>query len=382
MIQCPESSRVIVHPNQVNRAQYASFEVLRRCALPTHATNMRIKMVAVLPIVTLDRGAKIGSALLVYNWHLRGSPSPTLPLLPSCHSIPFPCGIVIPSTLMTGYLQLDQWKVSRLTVISPLSILRSKYIVARFYRTDPSQFVDLRLEPLQQKIPRFLDAVSAALSALPTSTEYRYTTSLGFDWSSPTPPSTPNEYPLTITFSLAPNTSVGVNCDIKEEILYQMSAIDEGSLTLLTIVHIASIPSTRYRGGFADDFSDRFRSYKYLPRQDPLFNHRHTSGATNETDTISWMHASEDDELSNINRELQRLGELRLQLAAELRSCLYNAENTAMEVQAFNTRQCERRDVDGPRVFIDFQDDLKVKQDVGYMIHRLERPAYIRGLRR
>jgi hypothetical protein len=359
MIQCPESSRVIVHPNQANRAQYASFEVLRRCALPTHATNMRIKIVAVLPIVTLDRGAEIGSAWLVYNWHLRSSPHPTLPPTPSCHSIPFLCGIVIPSTIMAGYLQLDRWKVSRLTIISSLSVLRSKYIVARFYRTDPSQFVDLRLEPLQQKIPRFLEAVSAALSALPTSTEYRYTTSLDFDWSSPTPPSSPSEYPLTITFSLAPNSPVGVSYDTKEEILYEMSTIDEGSLTLLTIVHIASIPSTRYQGDFAEDFADRLRSHEY-----------------------HWMHASEDDELSNINHELQQLSELRLQLAAELRSCLYNAENTAMEVQAFNAWQCERLDVDGPRVLIDFQDDLKVKQDVGYMIHRLERPAYIRGLRR
>jgi len=283
---------------------------------------------------------------------------------------------------MTGYLQLDQWKVSRLTIISPLSVLRSKYIVARFYRTDPSQFVDLRLEPLQQKVPRFLEAVSTALSALPTSTEYRYTTSLGFDCSSPTPPSTPAEYPLTITFSLAPNSPVGINYDTKEEIIYQMSAIDEGSLTLLTVVQIASIPSARYRGDFAEDFADSLRRHKYLPRRDSFFKHRDTPGTASKTYTIGGMHASEDDELSNIRHELQRLSERRLQLGAELRSCLNNAEKTAMEVQAFNTRQCERLDVDGPRVFIDFQDDLKVKQDVGYMIHRLERPAYIRGLRR
>ena len=285
---------------------------------------------------------------------------------------------------MTGYLQHDQWKISRLTIISPLSVLRSKYIVARFYRTDPSHFVDLRLQPLQQKSPHFLEALSTALSALPASTGRRYTTSPDFDCPSPTPPTTPSEYPLTITFSLAPNPPVGVNYDAKEEILYQMSAIDEGSVTLLTVVHIASIPSTRYPGNFVEDFVDSLRRHNYVNQRDQFANHGHAFGATSETDTIGWTHASEseDDELSNINHELQRLRELRLQLAAELRSCLYNAENTAIEVQAFNTRQCERLDADGPRVFIDFQDDLKVKQDVGDMIHRLERPAYVRGLRR
>jgi hypothetical protein len=153
-----------------------------------------------------------------------------------------------------------------------------------------------------------------------------------------------------------------------------MSTIDEGALTLLTIVQVASIPSARYRGDFAEDFVDILRSHNYLPQRDAVFNYGDTPGATSET--------NKDDELSNIDHELQRLSELRLQLAAELRSCLYNAEKTAMEVQAFNTRQCVRPDVDGPQVFIDFQDDLQVKQDVGYMIHRLERPAYSRGLRR
>lgn len=276
---------------------------------------------------------------------------------------------------MADYLQLDQWKVSRLTMISPLSVMRSKYIVARLYRTDPSQFVDLRLEPLQQQSPLFLEAVSTALNALPTAVGYRYSASSDFEWSTPTPPTTPSEYPVTITFSLASSSQI-FDYDTNEEILYQISAIDERSLTLLTIVQKASTPSAQYRGNFAEDFVDTLRSHNYLPQGDLFVNHSETPGATSE---VYWMGPSEDEELS-INHELQRLGELRLQLAAELRSCLYNAEKTVMEVQAFNNRQLERLDIDGPQVFIDFQDDLKVKQDVGHMIHRLERPAYIRGL--
>ena len=276
---------------------------------------------------------------------------------------------------LAGYFQLDQWRVSRLTMMSPLSVQQNRYIVARLYRTDASQFVDLRLEPLQQNLPRLLEEVSIALYALPTSAGDRYTSSPD-SWSSPTPPTTPSEYPLTITFSLAPTAQVAVSCDAKEEILYQIPTIDEDPLTLLTIAQIASIPSTRLRGDFALDFAENFKN---LPQWYPFIYHGDT-GTTSETDdTIGRIHAAE---LSNINLELQWLSELRLKLAAELRSCLYNAEKTAMEVQAFNTRQCERLgDVGGPQVFIDFHDDLKVKQDAENMIHRLERPAYIRGLR-
>jgi len=268
---------------------------------------------------------------------------------------------------LAGYFQLDQWRVSRLTMISPLSVQQNRYIVARLYRTDASQFVELRLEPLQQNLPRLLEEVSAALRALPASAGHRYTNSPGY-LSSPTPPTTPSEYPLTITFSLAPGAQVAVNCDAKEEILYQIPAIDENPLTLLTIAQVAFIPSTRLRGDFALDFAENFKN---LPQWYPFVYHRDT-GTPSDSDTIGRIHSAE---LSSINLELQWLSELRLKLAAELRSCLYNAEKTAMEVQAFNARQCERlSDVGGPRVFIDFHDDLKTKQD--------ERPAYIRGLGR
>jgi hypothetical protein len=51
-----------------------------------------------------------------------------------------------------------------------------------------------------------------------------------------------------------------------------------------------------------------------------------------------------------------------------------------MEVQAFNTRREQLGD--GAQIFIDFQDDLRMKQDVVDMIGRLEQSSYIRGARR
>ena len=96
---------------------------------------------------------------------------------------------------------------------------------------------------------------------------------------------------------------------------------------------------------------------------------------------IGWVDSSEGVELSSISEEFQRLSEVRLKLAADLRLSLRDAENTAMEVEAFNTRQREQLG-EGAQIFIDFQEDLKTKQDVVDMIRRLEQSSYIRGVRR
>jgi hypothetical protein len=330
-----------------------------------------------------------------------------------------------------NYDHLDQWKVSRLTVMSPSSVLQRRYIVARLSRgAESSEFVDLRLEHLQDNLPWLFDAVATALNALPT-TECQDTTSIGNGCSSPTPPATPSEYPLTITFSLVPNSQVTVNVDVEEEILYQPSTTaDRGSLTLLTLAHcITSIPSAGCQGDFAQDFIAALRRH-YFPDWYNFVDHNDLSENKRETDTeecneddflgyhihqrvrycsfnnisklltkflyqrhldlgltiqhpepIRWVDSSEGEELSNINEEFQRLSEVRLQLATDLRLSLRDAENAAMEVEAFNTRQREQLG-DGAQVFIDFQDDLKTKQDVVDMIRRLEQSSYIRGVRR
>ena len=328
------------------------------------------------------------------------------------------------------YNHLDQWRVSRLTVISPSSVLQSRYVVARLFRgTEASECVDLRLEHPQDSLPWHFDAIAAALTVLSTTTECKDTTSIGIGGSSPTPPPTPSDYPLTITFSLVRNLQVAMNIDVEEEILYQISTTDERALTLLTLAHcIPSIPSAGCRGDFAQEFIDAFRKY-YPPSRYNFVDHRDLFDNKSETDTeecdeedfldhhihqlvrycpfnniskltnflcqryldldlsiqhpepIGWVDISEGEELSNINEEFQRLSEVRLQLAADLRLSLRDAENTAMKVQAFNNRQREQPD-DGAQVFIDFQDDLKTKQDVVDMIRRLEQSSYIRGVRR
>jgi len=330
------------------------------------------------------------------------------------------------------YVHLDQWRVSRLTVIFPSSGLQRRYVVARLSRgAESSESVDLRLEHPQDTLPWLFYAVATALNALSTGTECQDTTSIGNGCSSPTPPPTPSEYPLTITFSLVPNSQVTVDVDVEEEILYQPSTTaDRGSLTLLTLARcITSIPSAGCRGDFVQDFIDAFRRHYLLNRYN-FVDHNDLSDNKSETDTeecneddfldyhihqrvrycsfnnisklltkflcqrhpdlgrtiqhlepIGWVDSSECEELSNINEEFHRLSEVRLQLAADLRLSLRDTENTAMEVQAFNTRQREQLG-DGAQVFIDFEEDLKTKQDVVDMIRRLEQSLYIRGVRR
>ncbi|KIM38057.1 hypothetical protein M413DRAFT_448088 [Hebeloma cylindrosporum] len=300
----------------------------------------------------------------------------------------------------TDYVHLDQWIVSRLTVVSPLSILENRYVVVRLFRD--TEYVDLRFAPPHHNIPQLFDALSIALDALSTSTECQDMMPIDMGGSSPTPPPTPCDYPLTITFS---NSQTTMDVDVVEEVLYQNSApADESSLTLLALAHcITSMPSAGCRD---DDFIEAFRnaSHEYLSEWFEFVNHD-LSDSESEADTqeeddilgskddlelglatqhpepLGWIDVSEDVELSIINEEFQRLSEVRLQLAADLRSSLLDVEKTAMEIQAFNTRQREHIDGDdGPGVFIDFQDDVKVKQDVADMIHRLERPSYVRGL--
>jgi len=75
------------------------------------------------------------------------------------------------------------------------------------------------------------------------------------------------------------------------------------------------------------------------------------------------------------------LSELRLQLAADLRLALWDAEQTAMQVRTFNAQQREQLG-DEAQFIIDFQDDVNRNQDVVNMIRRLEQPSYVRGLRR
>ena len=75
------------------------------------------------------------------------------------------------------------------------------------------------------------------------------------------------------------------------------------------------------------------------------------------------------------------MSELRLQLAADLRLALWDAEQTAMQVRTFNAQQREQLG-DEAQFIIDFQDDVNRNQDVVNMIRRLEQPSYVRGLRR
>lgn len=193
-----------------------------------------------------------------------------------------------------NYYHLDQWKVSRLTVISPSSVLQRRYVVARLYRGAESfEFVDLRLEHPQDNLLWLFDAVATALNALSTTTECQDTASIGNGCSSPTPPPTPSLYPLTITFSLVPNSQGTLDVDVEEEILYQPSTTtDRGSLTLLTLAHcITSIPSARSRGDFAQDFIGTFRRH-YLPDWYNFVDHNDLSDNKSEADTEE---CNEDD---------------------------------------------------------------------------------------
>ena len=179
-----------------------------------------------------------------------------------------------------------------MNVISPTSVLRSRYVAARLFRGTESVNLRLELEPPQDSLPQFFDAVATALDALSTSTEFQET-SADTSGSSPTPPTTPSGYPLTITFSPIPNSQVTANVEAEEEILYQIpTTADEGSLTLLTLVHcITSIPLAGCRGDFAQDFINAFRRHDYLSER---YNFVNSDLSDNESGTDT-EECDEDD---------------------------------------------------------------------------------------